>query len=334
VHVTRALVAIAVLACASPAHAFPTGLQFDANPLTNDGAGGVAFDGAPRWTAHTCAVCHTDAPGTIDIRVEADDPTLFTDGWKKLKQYHLRVLLLNEHAGLQYQANGDACGTQTMPYAACNNNGFALEMDDANGKAIGAYAVVANGACAMGTPPGTDARVLMDGTAVTHNGAHHAIAQWDVCWTAPDAGAGTITAYVAVVDGNGGDGTPSWPEDTIGDDVAAGAVPLVELGAAPPPPQSGGCATTRGRGDDGALVALAIAALYARKRRRRTAALVAALALGGCRHVSPSERETLAKRSMKFSADPVEDQLDLHMQEAREGSAGGYGSSGGGCGCN
>ena len=46
------------------------------------------------------------------------------------------------------------------------------------------------------------------------------------------------------------------------------------------------------------------------------------------------ERETLAKRAMKFSPDPAEDQLDLHMQEAREGSEGGYGTSGGGCGCN
>ena len=45
-------------------------------------------------------------------------------------------------------------------------------------------------------------------------------------------------------------------------------------------------------------------------------------------------RETLAKRNMKFAPDPAEDELDLHMQEAREGSSGGYGSSGGGCGCN
>jgi hypothetical protein len=69
--------------------------------------------------------------------------------------------------------------------------------------------------------------------------------------------------------------------------------------------------------------------------RRRFAALLALAAFAsGCVHVRPRERETLAKRSMKFSPDPLEDELDLHMQEAREGSSGGYGSSGGGCGCN
>jgi hypothetical protein len=35
-----------------------------------------------------------------------------------------------------------------------------------------------------------------------------------------------------------------------------------------------------------------------------------------------------------FAPDSAEDELDLHMQQSREGSAGGYGSAGGGCGCN
>jgi len=69
-----------------------------------------------------------------------------------------------------------------------------------------------------------------------------------------------------------------------------------------------------------------------------TVAIVALLAglamLAGCVHVRPRQRETLAKKNMKFAPDPVEDELDLHMQESREGSSGGYGSSGGGCGCN
>jgi len=50
--------------------------------------------------------------------------------------------------------------------------------------------------------------------------------------------------------------------------------------------------------------------------------------------VRPRQRETLAHRNMTFGPDPAEDELDLHMQESREGSSGGYGSSGGGCGCN
>jgi len=54
----------------------------------------------------------------------------------------------------------------------------------------------------------------------------------------------------------------------------------------------------------------------------------------GCVRVKPYERELLAKPTMTFQPDPHEDVLDNHMLEAREGAAGGYGSAGGGCGCN
>jgi hypothetical protein len=56
--------------------------------------------------------------------------------------------------------------------------------------------------------------------------------------------------------------------------------------------------------------------------------------VGGCVVVKPYEREMLAKPIMIFQPDPYEDVLDLHMLEAREGATGGYGSAGGGCGCN
>jgi hypothetical protein len=64
------------------------------------------------------------------------------------------------------------------------------------------------------------------------------------------------------------------------------------------------------------------------------ACLALALAASGCTTVKPYERELLAKRIMTFGPDPYEDVLDLHMLEAREAAAGGYGSAGGGCGCN
>jgi hypothetical protein len=63
-------------------------------------------------------------------------------------------------------------------------------------------------------------------------------------------------------------------------------------------------------------------------------ALPSLLAATGCVRVKPYERELLAKPTMTFQPDPHEDVLDLHMLEAREGAAGGYGSAGGGCGCN
>lgn len=60
----------------------------------------------------------------------------------------------------------------------------------------------------------------------------------------------------------------------------------------------------------------------------------ASLLASSCVTVKPYERERLSKKMMQFHAEPDEDVLDEHMLEAREGAAGGYGSAGGGCGCN
>jgi uncharacterized protein (TIGR03382 family) len=329
---------LSLVLVARTASAFPTGTQFDQDALAHDGGGGIAFDGSPRFTAHTCAVCHTDAPGKISVRLESDHPELFTDGWKPNMQYHLRVVLQNEWAAADQQAKGDNCGFNVTPYTRCDQNGFALELADLNGAPKGQFVPFANGACVnSGTaPPDADVRVMMDGFAVTHNGAHHGQVQWDLCWTAPAAMTGVLTAYVAAVDGNGGDGTMNFPADTTGDDVVAGAVPIGELNGDSPPSQNGGCdATGDGGGAVFALAALAVARSLRKRRTQATLALVVALAcVASCVHVRPRERETLARRNMKFAPDPTEDELDLHMQEAREGSSGGYGSSGGGCGCN
>ena len=329
----RALVVAAFAIAAREAHAFPTGTQFDLDPVTSDGAGGIAFNGAPRWTAHACDVCHTSAPGIIGLGLEADHPELFTTGWTGGMQYHLRVQLLNEWADVQNQKAGDNCGDNVTPYSPCDQNGFSLEIDDISGKPSGKFVTVFDNACVSSgnPPPDVDAYVLKDGTAVTHSGVHFGMISWDLCWTAPPSGAGLLTAYLAVVDGNGGDGTTNFPANTTGDDVAIGALPMPEVGGAPPPSQTGGCDA----GGDAGVGAIAIVLLVVLRRRRlRLAALLALATAAGCVHVRPTERETLARRNMKFGPDPIEDELDLHMQEAREGSQGGYGSSGGGCGCN
>ena len=327
---TRVAIAIALLG--GTAHAFPTGDQFDSDPVMFDGGGGIPFDGAPRWQGHTCAVCHTNAPGIIGLTLEADQPALFATGWQPSTQYHLRVVMQHEHEGVQYAASGDNCGPTVMPYTPCDQNGFALEFDTAAGAPTGTFGLFINNACVAATPVPIDppVHVLADGSAVIHAGLHYGLTSWDLCWTSPAAGVGTITAYLAAVDGNGGDGTINFPNDTTGDDVAAGAVPLAEANAAPPPAQSGGC---NAGSDVGVAIAIVICVLVLTLRRRAVTVLAIA-ALGGCVHVRPRQRETLAKRNMKFSPDPAEDELDLHMQEAREGSSGGYGSSGGGCGCN
>ena len=56
--------------------------------------------------------------------------------------------------------------------------------------------------------------------------------------------------------------------------------------------------------------------------------------LGGCVAVRPWERDVLADPCMAVTPDPEEAKLEQHLFSYREGSAGGYGDSGGGCGCN
>lgn len=64
--------------------------------------------------------------------------------------------------------------------------------------------------------------------------------------------------------------------------------------------------------------------------------LVAAafLASAACAPVKQYQRGQLAREGMQLQGDPGEAELQAHLFEAREGATGGYGSAGGGCGCN
>ena len=67
-------------------------------------------------------------------------------------------------------------------------------------------------------------------------------------------------------------------------------------------------------------------------------ALTALMTLPGCgllgRRVSAFERGTLSKNGMQLVGAPKEQASVNHMLNAREGSVGGFGGAGGGCGCN
>jgi hypothetical protein len=58
------------------------------------------------------------------------------------------------------------------------------------------------------------------------------------------------------------------------------------------------------------------------------------LALSGCATVAPQQRAILADPTMQFDAEARHDAALHHALENREGSMGGTGVSGGGCGCN
>ncbi|MGF1643850.1 MAG: DUF4266 domain-containing protein [Thiotrichales bacterium] len=50
--------------------------------------------------------------------------------------------------------------------------------------------------------------------------------------------------------------------------------------------------------------------------------------------VAPWQRGTLAKPEMSLQADPLDLAIDDHIYFSKEGSSGGRGFAGGGCGCN
>ena len=51
-------------------------------------------------------------------------------------------------------------------------------------------------------------------------------------------------------------------------------------------------------------------------------------------NVNAWEKGALAKRSMSFDFDPLDDRFTQHIYSSKENSSGGYGVGGGGCGCN
>lgn len=66
-------------------------------------------------------------------------------------------------------------------------------------------------------------------------------------------------------------------------------------------------------------------------------AAAAAGSLGACAdlgNVKPWEKANLAKPAMTMDSNPLETRYAEHIQFSKEGSSGGNGVGGGGCGCN
>lgn len=76
--------------------------------------------------------------------------------------------------------------------------------------------------------------------------------------------------------------------------------------------------------------------VYQHARRIAATGVVVALAstLVACVTVKPQQRSVLADPIMQFEGDPQANAQLRHAIDNREGSYGGGGVSGGGCGCN
>lgn len=61
--------------------------------------------------------------------------------------------------------------------------------------------------------------------------------------------------------------------------------------------------------------------------------LLTALLLSGCAAVKPWEKEKLADPIMIFNENPIDEGIQQHFIEHREGATGATGAQSGGCGC-
>lgn len=80
-----------------------------------------------------------------------------------------------------------------------------------------------------------------------------------------------------------------------------------------------------------------MASIVIRRAARCLLLLVTFAALAACATLDPPkpwEKGQLARPDMQFDPDPLEARMNQHVYTSKEGSSGGYGIGGGGCGCN
>ncbi len=75
---------------------------------------------------------------------------------------------------------------------------------------------------------------------------------------------------------------------------------------------------------------------YARSAIALVVLAILAVAASGCAAtvVHPWDRDLLSEKSMRLVPSPMVQALDDHIYFSKEGSTGGQGVAGGGCGCN
>jgi len=70
------------------------------------------------------------------------------------------------------------------------------------------------------------------------------------------------------------------------------------------------------------------------KKQMKIAILCLTLFMSACTTIQPFQREILSKPEMEFDMEKVEIGAREHFLNSLEGSSGGFGVGGGGCGCN
>ncbi len=293
--------AVAVLLCApATALGFADSAQFlaqsNAATLTASSEG-LYFTGAPRFSRLTCRECHTGGPGSVKMNIISDSPSLFADGYSPGQTYRLQVMLDHESLGLAYDGTSTCTEPNGTPYVQCNNNNFALEIDAASKPLSAGYCAAppVGGSCPSPAPddevlvaPGGDAvfgargHDPADPSLVLRNDA----TQWQLWWTAPPTGSGTVTLYASAVDGNGGTGRADLDQDPFGDDAVTTTLTLPEIGA-PLTGSSTGCSAAEAAPYGASLLFAVVAAALLMRRRLSRLLMLALLCLAACEQHGP-----------------------------------------------
>jgi hypothetical protein len=182
------------------------------------GGGGIYGTGGRTDKGIKCSHCHIKGEGKIDVMVTAV-PAFPVSGDTKYvpgTRYTITVKLVGEHRG----------GGGATPGPTNNKNGMALTIENANGQRAGRFMADAGQdttACPAQNPyPGGTGPVSPAGKTTFMYGDchavlpldHQALTQWVFDWVAPAAGAGDLTIFVGVTDGNT-DGQSSLDDDTV-----------------------------------------------------------------------------------------------------------------------
>lgn len=193
-------------------------LWYDSAAGKMAGGGGIIATGAVTDYNITCAHCHIKAPNKIDATFEFTPPMamvgnqpVYTPG----QSYQINVSLVGESLGLSN------CGQYMM-----NANNVGVAVEDASGKMAGELASDSGqtASSCKTTPPAQP----IQGTTALYGDCHAAVgtgaenlSNWNFTWTAPKAGAGPLTLYYGVVDGN-------CDMTSYNDDVKVGTIKMGE----------------------------------------------------------------------------------------------------------
>lgn len=215
---TAILAALAVFGGASTAQAWDgPGQWYESAVAKNPGGGGIVGTGSAMDHNILCAHCHTEAMNQIDLKFDFMPPLDMVGGqpvYSPGKTYQVAVNLTGEHLGTS------GCGQYLS-----HTNSFAATFENASGKLAGTLTSAAGQSSAncpqtMPDPKLGSTLLYNDCHAIFSNGQQNETS-WSFSWTAPAAGAGTVTMYYGAVDGN-------CDMMSMGDDVKMGNMKLGE----------------------------------------------------------------------------------------------------------